>query len=176
MTGDYSKIKPAAVLAWLDMPTGKLVPEHSPKPANDVVEFFPPGKVVNTSIDVQWAVTADCVVITPFGGSGEVAITFSPGKVAAKFGNNVEDYSTGDIVPGVEFDYEVLYSVLDGVPSIPPIPVSFPLVKAVHAATAKMMKASPKPTHHRMPATRDWILKVGTGIDCAPAEVNPGGP
>lgn len=151
---DFTAIDSNIVSAWFDIPQGMLRVLHSDDRTDDAVQFRPSRKIASLPSSVKWHLIADadCVAVVPFQRGTSAGFVFKPAiAVHVTFENVAEDASTGEAFPGIGYDYEVLYSLLDGMPAVPPIPYSI------------------------KPPTADDHVRGMTGVDCAPAGLLPGG-
>ena len=135
---DYSQVDEDRVAGWLEMATGNLQPLGGSSADNH--EVFRPTRTPANYFDfVIWDLkkkdVVACAAITPFSsatGNKTVVITLKSGQVYAAFSNTAIEPIEGDVVPGVDFDFELMYQLLavGDRPVIPPIPYSVTTPKA----------------------------------------------
>jgi hypothetical protein len=149
---DFTQVKPEFVAAWVDMPVGILRAKQSDEPEDDEVEFRPSGVRATLAKTVLWRLKrteANCVRITPFADPDNfIDIEILQKKMTFTI-QNVADESTGNMVPGVGYDFELLYRLLTGPIILPPLPY-----------------AHPKPS--RKADADDGHVHGGTGVNCGP--------
>jgi hypothetical protein len=148
-------VKADRVAAWLDMPTGIVRAHHSGNREDDQVEFRPSGTTAALSRTVLWRLDrkdADCVLITPFASTGKAITLTLVSKNVTFTLENVADEDTGDMVPGIGYDYELLYRLLVTPPVVPPIPY----------ASKRPTANSTGPKAH---------ADAGTGVNCGPTSL-----
>jgi hypothetical protein len=182
---DFSKIKPGKVAGWFEIPSGRLRAIHSANPQDDEVLFHPPHRNAMVAPEVRWHVkgtqgVAGCVLVTPFTGVGQIAIPFLQGKTVSVSYKNEADKTTGEVMPGVGFDFEVLYGLYKDVPKMPPIPFSIDLLdqtpesnEARNAVSSSGHNMSPAIGVNQGQGKR--ITNATTGVNCGPATIPSGG-
>jgi uncharacterized protein YvpB len=155
--GNFAGLKGGPVAAWLDLPRGTLQTIHSPSMMDEAVEFRPSERVAVLASQVFMTLKAgdlDCMVITPFGGD-PVMYTFPEKEKNFKitFKNTMVE-GTGQIVPGIGYDFELLYDLMDSPKDkVPPIPFSLSPVK----------KSPPVDPH-----AGEGEINTQTGVNCGP--------
>jgi hypothetical protein len=128
---DFSGMAGGPVAAWLDLPAGKLRATHSSL-IEEAVEFRPSERLAVLPSQVFLTVKSgdiNCMVVIPFGGN-PTTYTFPDPDFTVTFQNTMVD-NTGEVVPGIGYDFELLYDLLDNTKDkIPPIPYSAVAKKA----------------------------------------------
>lgn len=153
--GDFSGIKPKKVAGWFEIPLGRLRALHSDHPQDDEVAFRPTHRTGTVVPTIEWRIqsgNADCVVVKPFNSGSRIDISFKAGnKVMFRYENSA-NMDSGEVVPGIGYDFEVLYGLFTTKPTIPPLP--YGVVVPQRAGTT---------------------INGDTGVNCGPASL-PGGP
>ena len=129
---DFTLMKADAVLAWLDLTAGgslraKYAKDQQKNVVHDEVEFRPSRRKADLAPAVEWSLdagTADCLVITPFSGGSRIVLAFKKDRPAILTLRNTAMEDSGEVIPGIGYDYEILYSLLRNRPPVPPIPYS----------------------------------------------------
>jgi hypothetical protein len=154
VNGIFSGVTPKKVAAWFEVPLGRLRGIHSESLQDDEAVFRPTNRNVLLVPAVEWRLpegSVDCLAVTSFDNTSRVDIPFKPGRVSVTYQNRA-DMTSGEMVPGIGYDFEVLYGLFTTKPQIPPLPYS--VTSPMHANTP---------------------VSVTTGINCGPATVPGGG-
>jgi hypothetical protein len=176
---DYSGMDSTKVAAWLEIPLGRLLAVHSNNPQDDEAMFLPPHHSALVAKEVWWHVADKydhCVMVTPFTSGNKVVVAFSPGSTSITYANDA-DQESGEVMPGIGFDFEVLYGLLATPPAMPPVPFSVGLISQglnpknanAHSAHGHVMKKSNNTDQDK------GIFNATTGVNCGPATIPSGG-
>ncbi|HKR66363.1 MAG TPA: hypothetical protein VJZ00_21730 [Thermoanaerobaculia bacterium] len=124
---NFTGMDKSRVAAWLDIRGGHLRATHTEdeRPRYEEVEFRPTRRRARISPHVLWTAPAgvDCVVVTPFAAGGKmIKIVLNPDRDIRIGFHNMADMSTGELVPGIAYDFELFYRLINNSPVIPPLP------------------------------------------------------
>jgi hypothetical protein len=122
---DFTKVSKDLVAAWLEIAGGHLRAVQPEFPETEEVQFRPSRRRAILSPAVEWRLPsgqADCIIVTPFSGADPIVLAFVPDNAITVDFENMADRSTGEAVPGIGYDYELFYRLIENPPVIPPIP------------------------------------------------------
>ncbi|MEA2237284.1 MAG: hypothetical protein QOC81_2008 [Thermoanaerobaculia bacterium] len=174
------------VAAWMEIPLGRLSAIHSHPPQVDEAMFLPLHRNALMASGVTWHVLdkADCVLVTPFkDAASAVYVAFNSKKVSMTYQNVAAEHS-GETMAGVGFDFELLYSLFEVKPTMPPIPFSVGLMNQGHPpmdpAPAPNVQGHGRsrrssPAGAKANAKEVDIENANTGVNCGPATIPSGG-
>jgi hypothetical protein len=169
----FDKINAGKVAAWLEIPIGRLRATHAKSPLYDEVMFHPLHRNAMVAEEVQWRIPSgktDCMLVTSFDKTNPstIDIQFKPGRISVEY-LNTADMESGEMMPGIGFDFEVLYGLYKNPPAMPPIPFSvglLSLIEKLRDANKNEVAAHPE----------DFIpTNANTGVNCGPATIPSGG-
>lgn len=155
---NFTRMNETLVAAWLDIRGGHLRPVHSPDgQAFEEVEFRPSRRRARLAPQVHWTLPAqevDCIVITPFRAAlgSPIVIGLQPETDIEIHLENMADPATGEVIPGIGYDYELFRKVIANYPAIPPIPYALQPVEAP-------------------PETSEFGPDVFSGVNCGPPRI-----
>jgi hypothetical protein len=184
VNGSYIGVDATRVASWFEIPLGAMHATHSGYPQQDAVMFPPVHKNAVVAAAVNWHIDAsnkaDCVLVSPFiqPSKFRIDIVFKPGNVVSVGYENKADMTTGFVMPGVGFDFEVLYSLYKEQPAMPPLPFSArllghqPNMAVAPAVKTGRTRSSGKTT---TPLTTHTPFNPTTGVNCGPATIPSGG-
>jgi hypothetical protein len=166
VNGKFDGIDSDMVSGWLEVTSGRLGAIHSEDPKLDAVMFQPTHRSAMLAPKVEWHIKdqANCVLVKPFSGPGEIDIPFKKDIEVSVNYQNEADMHSGEVMPGVGFDYEVLYGLYKYPPAMPPIPFALDLVGH-----------TPKQGAQSVDPPGASTTSVTTGINCGPATIPSGG-
>jgi hypothetical protein len=163
--GVFKDIDPNKVAAWFEIPMGRLRAKHKVSPQDDEVMFHPLHRNAMVAEKVEWHIQAgktDCVVVTSFDEKNRIDIPFKPGVDVSVDYRNDADMDSGDVMPGIGFDFEVLYGLYKYPPAMPPLPFSVKLLNLLNEMGDHLGK--------------DFVpTNSTTGVNCGPATIPSGG-
>lgn len=150
--GDFKPLATGPVAGWLELPRGTLQAPHSPSRMDEVVEFRPSERVAVLASQVFLTLPAgsiDCMVVTPFGGSAVTYDIQDPSFTVTML--NMAAPDTGQAVPGIGYDFELLYDLFKRKDPVPPVPYSLSPAKTTPSNTMPMGE-----------------INTQTGVNCGP--------
>jgi hypothetical protein len=172
--GVFKDIDTDKIAAWFEIPLGRLRAKHKVSPQDDEVMFHPLHRNSMVTEKVEWHIQAgkaNCIHVTSFDQKSWIDIPFKPDVDLSVDYKNTADTQSGDMMPGVGFDFEVLYGLYKYPPAMPPIPFSVKLLNQV------LMNMDDKPVKQNAQPGPDPFVPTNatTGVNCGPATIPSGG-